>query len=610
MTKGVMKSQIDKTVERYSMLFTLPSSTNKVLLLHLLVNGIGGVTAVLLLNRRTASYFIGLFFGFTFLIITLVTDLVVQKNLLKNDPIFNLRRSFSLSLFSAILWFIIIAQGAIMSVLIGSANLWLKFYLLGFSFVLILRLITFSTISSANRKSQILSALLQPIMCCIPILFMNGIVGYQLDLSNLLFVLFTIPFSISLISVFVASVNNVGKKMIGIETLALLRAFVFNWAEDLYHPLESILERLGHEQNVKMSILTFRGKKGFKGIMVVPSIHPGPFKNVGSSVLPHKIQMTLEDKFHCITAVPHGLCGHDLDLTSQLQNKKVIDEILNSMEFSTFSSEATPFERVEKNGAHASCQIFGKCALITLTMAPQTMEDLPPQLSTTILLEAKKRGLFSTITIDAHNSTNGSSKTDNYVDSIKVAAVTAIDKALCHQRLPLEVGTSKIIPDNFDVKKGLGPGGICVIVGKVGDQKSAYIIIDGNNMVSGLRERILMNLKGIGIEDGEILTTDTHMVTSIVLTKRGYHPVGEAIDQEKLISYIREATLTALNNLEPVKASWKSMSITKMKIIGKKQLGNLFSVIDEAIKLSKRLGIFLISIAGIILITLLFLSNH
>lgn len=224
--------------------------------------------------------------------------------------------------------------------------------------------------------------------------------------------------------------------------------------------------------------------------------------------------------------------------------------------------------------------------------------------------EAKKRGLFYTITIDAHNSTNGSSKTDNYVDSIKVAAVTAIDKALCHQRLPLEVGTSKIIPDNFDVKKGLGPGGICVIVGKVGDQKSAYIIIDGNNMVSGLRERILMNLKGIGIEDGEILTTDTHMVTSIVLTKRGYHPVGEAIDQEKLISYIREATLTALNNLEPVKASWKSMSITKMKIIGKKQLGNLFSVIDEAIKLSKRLGIFLISIAGIILITLLFLSNH
>ncbi|MCK5403230.1 DUF2070 family protein, partial [Candidatus Bathyarchaeota archaeon] len=173
MTKGVMKSQIDKTVERYSMLFTLPSSTNKVLLLHLLVNGIGGVTAVLLLNRRTASYFIGLFFGFTFLIITLVTDLVVQKNLLKNDPIFNLRRIFSLSLFSSILWFIIIVQGSIIGVLVGNLNLWLKFYFLGFSFVLILRLITFFTISSTNRRDQILSALLQPIMCCFPLFFMD-----------------------------------------------------------------------------------------------------------------------------------------------------------------------------------------------------------------------------------------------------------------------------------------------------------------------------------------------------------------------------------------------------------------------------------------------------
>ncbi len=606
MPKEVMKSQVDKTVERYSLLFTLPSSTNKVLLIHLLVNGVGGVTTFHLLNRLTASHFTGLFFGLAFLLITLCTDLVVQKSLLKNDPIFNLRRIFFLSLVSSILWFTIIVQGAIISRLIGSTNFWLKFYLLGFSFVLILRLIAFVTISSANRRGQILSALLQPIMCCLPLFFMNEIVGYRLDLATLLFVSFTIPFSIILISVFVALVNRVGTRILGIETLTLLRAFVFNWTEDLYHPLEQILERLGHEQNVKTSILTFSGKKGFKGIMVVPSIHPGPFKNVGSSVLPNKIQMSLEDRFHCITVVPHGLCGHNLDLTSQLQNQKVIDGVLNSMEFSTFSSEATPFKRAEKNGANASCQIFGKCALITLTIAPQTMEDLPLQLSTTIILEAKKRGLSSAIIIDAHNSINGSLNADNYDDSIKVAAVMAIDKALGHQRLPFEVGMAKIIPEDFGVKEGLGPGGISVIVGKVGNQKSAYITIDGNNMVSGLRERILVTLKGIDIEDGEILTTDTHMVTSIVLTKRGYHPIGEAIDQEKLISYIKEATLTALRNLEPVKSSWKSMSITRVKIIGEKQLSNIFIVIDEAIKLSKRLAISLLSVVGIILILLLF----
>jgi putative membrane protein len=234
------------------------------------------------------------------------------------------------------------------------------------------------------------------------------------------------------------------------------------------------------------------------------------------------------------------------------------------------------------------------------------MEDLPIHLDTTILLEAKKRGLSSTITIDAHNSINGSPNVENYVDSIKSTALTAIDKALGERCIPFEVGTANIVPEDFSIKDGLGPGGISVIVVKVGDQKSAYITIDGNNMVSGLRERILVNLKGIDIEEGEILTTDTHMVTSVVLTKRGYHPVGEAINQETLISYIREATLTALRNLEPVTSSWKSVRIAKMKIIGEKQISNLFIVIDEAIKLSKRLAISLFSIAGIILTLLLF----
>jgi putative membrane protein len=239
-------------------------------------------------------------------------------------------------------------------------------------------------------------------------------------------------------------------------------------------------------------------------------------------------------------------------------------------------------------------------------MAPQTMEDLPQELSTTILLEAKKRGLSSAIIIDAHNSIKRASKVDTCVDAIKAAAITAIDKALRHHGTPFEVGTAKIIPENFSVKEGLGPGGISALVGKVGDQKSVYITIDGNNMVSGLRERVLLNLKSIDIEDGEILTTDTHMVTSLVLTKRGYHPVGEAIDQERLIEDIKEVTLMALRNLEPVKTSWKSVNIKKIKIIGEKQLKDLFIVIDEAIKRTKRLGSFLLSVAGIILIFLLF----
>ena len=80
----------------------------------------------------------------------------------------------------------------------------------------------------------------------------------------------------------------------------------------------------------------------------------------------------------------------------------------------------------------------------------------------------------------------------------------------------------------------------------------AYVVIDGNNMVSGLREEILTSLKGLGIEEGEVFTTDTHSVSALILGKQGYHPIGEAMDKRKLVDYIKQATLEATSKLEPV----------------------------------------------------------
>ena len=40
----------------------------------------------------------------------------------------------------------------------------------------------------------------------------------------------------------------------------------------------------------------------------------------------------------------------------------------------------------------------------------------------------------------------------------------------------------------------MGTGGITAIVVQVSKQKTAYVVIDGNNMISGLREKILAAL--------------------------------------------------------------------------------------------------------------------
>ena len=185
--------------------------------------------------------------------------------------------------------------------------------------------------------------------------------------------------------------------------------------------------------------------------------------------------------------------------------------------------------------------------------------------------------------------------------------MTSLEEALSAKRSPFEVGAAKIVPKEFGIKEGMGPGGISVIVTKVGDQKTAYVTIDGNNMISGLREKILAMLQEIGIIDGEVLTTDTHGVTGVVPTARGYYPIGEAIDHTKLIGYIREVAVKALDDLTPAEVSRRTGTVPNVKVIGEKPIADLCLLVDEAMKQAKRLAVSLFSAAAILLIGLLIL---
>jgi len=591
-----------KAVRRYSSLFTLPSHARIVFLLCVLCM-LGGALAVLLFHPSYYGLTISLMFGGFFFFVTLLSDFAISWTFMKRDPIFNLRRCSALSLFSILIWVGFIFLGSTVSVFLESPIFWIRFFFLGFCGALMLRLLVFSTASFAGYGRMLVSSLLQPALCIIPILFMDPIIGYELGVHILTFFLVSTFIAVLTVFLFTYLLDRVGKRTLGIPSSSLFKAFFANWTEDLNEPLENFFEKLGNEQNIKVSLLTFRTNKRIKAMMVVPALHPGPFKNLGSSLLPYMIQSALEEKLQCVVSVPHGLFGHELDLSSQFQNRKVVEGVLSSISSSLNDSTATPFIQTRKKMAKASCQIFGDYALFTLTVAPKTMEDLPQELDSFIVDEAEKRGL-SALAIDAHNSVQGPFDINEAVVSLRKAAVASLKGALTHERFPFEVGASKVVPKEFTVEDGMGPGGVSVIVTKVGDQKVAYVTVDGNNMVSGLRERIISMLREIGIADGEVLTTDTHLVCGAVLTERGYHPVGEAMDQTKLINYIRQAAMEALDSMEPAEASWRTQIIPNVKVIGEKQIEALCLLADETARQAKRLAISLFSLAGVLLILL------
>jgi putative membrane protein len=593
---------MDKAVKIYSSLFTLPTYKRAVSLLTLICVGAGLLSAFILFPPLE-GIINGLSLGFSLLIVDLILDYAVSISVLSRDSIYDLRRTTALSLFSWVLWFFFIIVGVVTAAAFDLSSLLLKLCLLGFSAVLILRLTVFYSTSPMSRKRVLAASLLQPFSCVILFLAFWA-KTLSVTYSTFLFLIFSLAVSLISTFFFVSLINRIGKRTLGISSLSLLKAFLLNWIVDLNAPFEEFLEKLGEERDVEVSLIKFSSSK-LKAVIVVPSVHPGPFKNIGSSLLPSMLKKALENELNCVAAVPHGLLGHEFDLASQLQTQKMINRIVEFANFEVHEAKGTPFIKVSNGLATACCQVFGEFAFLSFTLAPETTEDLPQELGLYVHQEAEKHGLACCVVVNAHNSINGKINMPEALDALKAAANTCLEKAASLKRLPFEVGGATVIPNEFSLEDGMGSGGITVFVAKVGEQKTAYVTIDGNNMISGMREKILLALHSIGIDEGEIFTTDTHSVNAVVLNERGYHPVGAAMDHETLIKHIEEATLAAISDLEPVKATCAVTTIPNIKVIGAKQLEILCQLIDRALQKAKKIVIPIFGFSGLLLMLFL-----
>ena len=320
----------------------------------------------------------------------------------------------------------------------------------------------------------------------------------------------------------------------------------------------------------------------------------------------------MEKKLGSVVVVPHGTSGHDFNLTSQKQCDKVLQGINDLATFEDFDSKATKLFRGKSGSAKATCQFFGDVGLVTVTCAPKNMEDVPFEIGMNIAYKGVNLGAKHIAVIDAHNSIEPGHKipvlTDIELCEIQKAAESAINSALKGKRSVFKTGASRVVPSKWGLEQGLGFGGIAAFVFQVEEQKVAYIVIDGNNVVSGLREKILDGLRNLNIDDGEVLTTDCHAVNAIELVKKGYNAIGEVIDHKEIVLKVKETVSEALQNLQRSEVAYKVGEITEVKTLGKDNLIKLSLLVDSAFNRAKvyALIIFPSAILAIILLFFLF----
>ena len=597
---------LTKAVHHYNKLIAFPNYYT--LLLLLLISALGGsIVAFTVAHPSLEGVIRGIIFAFQvlFLPITII-DAISKETITKGDRIFDLKRSTNLSLVICVVWIMIINIGSALQVFYQSSQA--LYYATFFSIcvTVAMRFLVLSTVTQIPYSRLTLATITQPIALFIS----NMIFWSNYSLQTIAASIVSSIILVTATQLLIRVVNKQGNAVVGIGAIPLFKGFLANWLEGFTYPLEGYFEKLGTYANVSVNVFSFRGQSKQKAMVVIPNIHPGPFRNLGSSDLPDRIQRAVEEKFAAITAVPHGLSGHELDLTSQPQCDRVVREILEA-DLSGFSANASKLVRVDTGLAKATCQFFGETALVAVTCAPKSTEDIPLKIGKEITQRGRQIGAKEVAIIDAHNSIGDVKEVPPLSEEGEQELVSAAEKAMRsafkEKRQSFLVGVAKIVPEEFTIDRGIGPGGIVTLTIITGGQKALYVTIDGNNMVSGLREEIVQVLS-TSFDECEVLTTDTHIVNALNKIRNGYNPVGEVIDHTRLISYIKDAASKAVDNAEKAGVSFTRIPINNVRVIGEEKLVNLSMLIDRSLSVMKWTAP-LIFIPAIIAATLPFLSS-
>ena len=516
---------------------------------------------------------------------SLVGEALNSATILHGDKVLNFRRLMGLEILSWFLLIVALPVGAIAGMVVSNTMLWADGFFAVLVFSLPIRFLTIASISSMPSWKKLLASALPPILA----IFSFSIFGSNAGLAIVTSALVTrgttafvvgVVVSVAGVARIVRDVERSGTPEVRDSPLTLFRAFLQHWLRSDPESLESRLGTLGTQGVIEGSTLAFSGTKAAVGCVVVSNFHPGPYRDLGSAGLPSRLTVALERSKGGIVQAPHGISNHQLNIVSQEDVQRVIEKVVAEYPVATPIHDSSTMVRFTLDEAKVSGQIFGNVAFLTLTLSPIDMEDLPSEVAHEIEREAQARGLTAIIA-DAHNSlSNQTSITPDQAGKLVEASVKVLDQLALARKSPFTAGSAADPLEEFRLEDGIGPGGLSSLVVKSGNQIVAYLTIDGNNMHTGVREAILEDLEKIGVSDGEIMTTDTHLVTGLVRSPLGYYPVGAHIDLRLLTEKVRETVQRAIVSMEESSAGFSKFAI-EVRVLGSETFQTITSFVGR-----------------------------
>lgn len=575
----------ERMVGYFSYLFTFPSRTAMALAVAALstiagalafyvgLRGLGGARALLYGTLGLAAPL-------------LLSDLLIVP-LFEGDAFLNPRRLIIITYASAIVYAAAILASSLVGAFTGRTDAVVRGTMFGVAVNAALRYLSIRVFSTSDNSRVLVASFTQPALCFVAASVMLPLDGVRALGPGLLATLIAIGGT----QIFLMTMKRWKGDHSGLQLIPLFRAFVLAWAEDMNGPLEEQITQVGETVDLGVDTITFEDENGdCNAALIVPYVHPGPFRKVGSSGLPSVLVERVGGS-GCKAVVAHGISTHSRDLTRSADNERVAEAVAGGLFAGAGSEHATPMVWAERNGAWASCQLFGEAALVTLSLSPRSYDDLPEELQDRITGAARDMGLSACV-VDSHHSIDLKGGFDEYdPDDLYEAAIQALRLALGTERSTFAVGVDRFIPSDWGLDEGMGPDGIAALAVRLdGGQTSAYVVIDGNNMAPGLRDGIVKAVKARGVDEAEVLTSDTHLVNGIGATNSGYFPIGVKTEGGKILGYAIDAVENALKKLSGSRARHSHTTIAGLTVLGSAGLEALSHVLESGFELFRRAG--------------------
>jgi putative membrane protein len=377
--------------------------------------------------------------------------------------------------------------------------------------------------------------------------------------------------------------------------------------------LEDFFEDIGEQAVVPVTVLAFRSKDddSEKARFVLPMIHPGPMGEIGGGNLPRRVALDADG----LAFPPHATAGHDFNLVTEREVDTLLETAREAYENIEYHDTATESVRVQEGDAKVVGQAFGDDALLVATYSPCFADDVEYAVGLSAAAEARSAGVEDVMLVDAHNCNDGLEGPDLghvYPGSersfeMMQAAGEAGERLADAEQAPVRLGVA------WDETKwgpldGIGPLGVRVAILEVGDHRTAYVLVDGNNMEPGLRDHIVERLtaheSALPADEAEVMTTDTHVVNQVEASNQ----VGEAIDEDELVAVVERLVADAADDLEPVEAGMASER-AEVTVFGNDRTETLASHANAVISMGAALAAAVVLAAMAISLLIFFLAG-